>query len=61
MLRRSSEEIVHAGARSVRHRYAYVSDSNGHWRFDRLPDVLENGGHERLHVLTHPEWWQPDR
>jgi hypothetical protein len=52
--------IVHAGARSVRDRYAYVSDSNGFWRFDRLPDVLENGEHERLHVLTHPEWWQPE-
>jgi hypothetical protein len=50
--------MVHAGARSVRDRYAYVSDSNGYWRFDRLPDVLAAGAHERLHVLTHPEWWQ---
>jgi hypothetical protein len=50
--------MVHAGARSVRDRYAYVSDSNGYWRFDRLPDVIAAGAHERLHVLTHPEWWQ---
>jgi hypothetical protein len=50
--------MVHAGARSVRDRYAYVSDSNGYWRFDRLPDVISAGAHERLHVLTHPEWWQ---
>jgi hypothetical protein len=50
--------IVHAGARSVRERYAYVSDSNGYWRFERLPEVLAAGAHERLHVLTHPEWWQ---
>jgi hypothetical protein len=50
--------LVHAGARSVRDRYAYVSDSNGYWRFDRLPDVIAAGAHERLHVLTHPEWWQ---
>jgi hypothetical protein len=50
--------LVHAGARSVRDRYTYVSDSNGYWRFERLPDVLEAGRHERLHVLTHPEWWQ---
>lgn len=49
--------MAHAGARSVRDGYAYVSDSNGYWRFDRLRDVVE-GGHERLHVLTHPEWWQ---
>jgi hypothetical protein len=50
--------MAHAGARSVRDRYAYVSDSNGYWRFDRLPDVIAAGRHERLHVLTHPEWWQ---
>jgi hypothetical protein len=50
--------MVHAGARSVRDRYAYISDSNGYWRFDRLADVLASGAHERLHVLTHPEWWQ---
>jgi hypothetical protein len=49
--------MVHAGARSVRDRYAYVSDSNGYWRFDRLPEVIAAGAHERLHVLTHPEWW----
>jgi hypothetical protein len=50
--------MVHAGARSVRDGYAYVSDSNGYWRFARLPEVLAAGEHERLHVLTHPEWWQ---
>jgi hypothetical protein len=52
--------IVHAGARSVRDRYAYISDSNGYWRFDRLPEVIAGGAHERLHVLTHPEWWQEE-
>jgi hypothetical protein len=50
--------MLHAGARSVRKRYAYVSDSNGYWRFERLPEVLAAGAHDRLHVLTHPEWWQ---
>lgn len=50
--------MVHVGARSVRDRYAYVSDSNGYWRFERLSEVLAAGEHERLHVLTHPEMWQ---
>jgi hypothetical protein len=50
--------MLHAGARSLRDAYVYVSDSNGYWRFERLPDVLAAGAHERLHVLTHPEWWQ---
>jgi len=50
--------LVNAYGRTVRERYEYVSDSNGHWRFRRLYDVLEEPGPERLHVLTHPEWWQ---
>ena len=52
--------MVHAGARSVRDGYAYVSDSNGYWRFERLAEVIAAGAHERLHVLTHPEWWQEE-
>jgi hypothetical protein len=36
----------------------YCSDSYGYWKFRRLRDVLEAAGDERLHVLTHPEWWQ---
>ena len=50
--------MVNAYGRSVRERYAYVSDSNGYWRFRRLADVLDGGAEPRLHVLTHPEWWQ---
>ncbi len=52
--------MVHAGARSVRDRYAYVSDSNGYWRFEPLAEMVAAGSHERLHVLTHPEWWQAE-
>jgi hypothetical protein len=29
------------------------------WRHERLFDLLENPVHDRLHVLTHPEWWTP--
>ena len=46
--------------RGIRDGYAYVSDSNGYWRHERLHDVVEAGKHDRLHVLTHPEWWQPE-
>ena len=58
-----SDEVAglhNATGRGIRHQYAYVSDSNGYWRFDRLRDLLESGRHERLHVLTHPEWWQTE-
>jgi hypothetical protein len=50
--------LVNASGRGLRDSYLYVSDSNGYWRHRRLPDVLEDGTSERLHVLTHPEWWQ---
>jgi hypothetical protein len=40
--------------------FTYCSDSNGVWRHERLRDVLESGGHDRLHVLTHPGWWCPE-
>lgn len=50
--------LLNASGRGIRERYGYVSDSNGYWRFERLRDVLESGVHPRLHVLTHPEWWQ---
>jgi hypothetical protein len=50
--------MVNAYGASVRDRYTYVSDSNGFWRYSCLRDVLESGKDEKLHVLTHPEWWQ---
>lgn len=50
--------MVNAYGVSVRGYYTYVSDSNGYWRYSHLRDVLESGADEKLHVLTHPEWWQ---
>jgi len=51
--------LVNAYGRSIRDGYRYVSDSNGYWRHQRLFDLLEDGP-PRLHVLTHPEWWQAE-
>jgi hypothetical protein len=45
--------------RSIKADYTYCSDSNGVWRHRRLFDVLEKAEDDRLHVLTHPEWWTP--
>jgi hypothetical protein len=52
--------MVNAYGAELRERYTYVSDSNGYWRQRRLPEVLEEGAEPRLHVLTHPEWWQAE-
>ena len=46
--------------RELNERYSYVSDSNGYWRHRRLPEVVEAAEEPRLHVLTHPEWWQAE-
>ena len=52
--------MINAYGRYIRERYCYCSDSNGYWRFRRLREVLEAGAEERLHILTHPEWWTPE-
>lgn len=51
--------MVNAYGAYLRSEWGYASDSNGYWRFLPLREVLESGEHERLHVLTHPEWWVP--
>jgi hypothetical protein len=36
---------------------AYCSDSNGHWRFKRMLEVICDPQVQSLQALTHPEWW----
>jgi hypothetical protein len=52
--------MVNAYGSYLTEHYAYASDSNGYWRFTPLDEVLAHGEHERLQVLTHPEWWVPE-
>lgn len=52
--------MVNAYGPYLSQHYGYVSDSHGFWRHAPLADVLTAGGHERLQVLTHPEWWVPE-
>ena len=52
--------MVNAYGTTLKETFGYASDSNGYWRHDRLHDVLERAEHERLQVLTHPEWWVPE-
>lgn len=51
--------LANAYGRQLRGDYAYCSDSNGYWRFKPMREVIREG-HERLHLLTHPEWWTPE-
>jgi hypothetical protein len=45
---------------TLRGEWTTASDSSGYWRFGPIREVIESGEHERLHVLTHPEWWVPE-
>jgi len=49
--------MINAYSKYIQDNYAYCSDSNGYWRFERLQDVLESKKYDKLHVLTHPGWW----
>lgn len=50
--------LVNCYSKRFKSEIAYCSDSNGYWRFRRLPDVLAEAKDPCLQVLTHPEWWQ---
>ncbi len=63
MLRFDSETIAgmaNAYSARIREEYAYVSDSNGYWRHGRPNSLIDPDVTPRLHVLTHPEWWQDE-
>jgi RimJ/RimL family protein N-acetyltransferase len=49
--------MVNAYGRSLRESCVYGSDSNGYWRYRPPADLIRSGKHERLQILTHPEWW----
>lgn len=52
--------LVNTYGSNFRKHYGYCSDSNGYWRHRALADVLKEGKHTRLQVLTHPGWWTPN-
>jgi RimJ/RimL family protein N-acetyltransferase len=50
--------LYNAYSQRLRETYAYCSDSNGYWRFKPMAEVIAEAP-DRLHLLTHPEWWTP--
>ncbi len=52
--------LINASAPSLREDFAYVSDSNGRWRYRPLHEVIDDAEVSRLYALTHPEWWTPE-
>lgn len=54
------EGMVNAYGSSFSSSFTYVSDSNGLWKAEPAPAVLDPERHPRVHVLTHPGWWTPE-
>lgn len=52
--------LVNCYSKRFKTEVPYCSDSNGHWRFRRLADVLMGAKDPCIQVLTHPGWWQDD-
>ncbi len=52
--------LFNAYSARLKRDYIYCSDSNGYWRFKPMPEVIAQS-HPRLHLLTHPAWWTPER
>lgn len=48
--------IVNSYGREFFHNHKYVSDSRRNWREDVI-GIVESGEYDRLHVLTHPFWY----
>lgn len=52
--------MINTYGKSIRDKFTYCSDSNGYWRHRRLKDLISQGTDDRIHILTHPEWWTPE-
>lgn len=49
--------LINCYSSLLRKSAAYVSDSNGFWRFMSVVQAHQANEGRPLHVLTHPEWW----
>ena len=49
--------IINTYSNGFMNDFKYSSDSNGHWRHERMFDIVESLDYDRLHLLTHPGWW----
>lgn len=51
--------IVNSYGTEFFHRHKYVSDSRRNWREDVVA-IIQSGEYDRLHVLTHPFWYDEE-
>ncbi|MDE6406089.1 MAG: hypothetical protein K2M20_10635 [Lachnospiraceae bacterium] len=51
--------VVNSYGREFFHNHKYVSDSRRNWR-ENVLRIVESGAYDRLHVLTHPFWYDEE-
>ena len=51
--------IVNSYSRTFFRDFKYLSDSRRHWR-ENIFDVMASGQYDRLHILTHPFWYNDE-
>ena len=49
--------LINCYSKEIRETIDYASDSNGYWRHQPIPEILQDESKTRLQILTHPEWW----
>lgn len=49
-------EMINSYGKTYFKEFKYLSDSRRRWR-EPVDEIIESGGYERLHILTHPFWY----
>ena len=49
--------MINVYSHHFKNHFKYCSDSNGLWRYEKPEDLINPEKYQRLHILTHPEWW----
>jgi hypothetical protein len=52
--------LINVYSSNFKTKYNYCSDSNGHWRFEKLDEVLNDPSVRHLHVLIHDGMWSEE-
>jgi peptidoglycan/xylan/chitin deacetylase (PgdA/CDA1 family) len=56
----SYADLINCYSRTIKENIDYGSDSNGYWRHQAIPEILQDSNKTRIQILTHPEWWIED-
>ena len=52
-------KIINSYGKKFFNEYKYVSDSRHRWR-ENVTEVIKNGSYLKLHILTHPFWYNQE-